>query len=311
MPSSDQARSERLARLVAGIAECTARIAALESSSSSAQHRRGSAGSMAPPAFLPASMHWLRFGGCAGAAAGSRCTSPVPPVHPGSEATAAPAPAPPAAAEPGQLVGEAESESQAVKLRKLDSCAAEIRNLKQSGASKDTISEAIALLNALKAECQPAVTARLAAVEGQLLASAAAAASSGATEQSALQAEAKRLLNLLPSAAKKTAEKKMRQTQKSRAAAERRQFDRTLFTDTGAETSFLRHFMLQNEYLPRQARDKHRKSDKTETRFLTVRTQRKIQHLLAHEGSGESFVYHRRLADGSTYTGAFFYYRQH
>ena len=93
-------------------------------------------------------------------------------------------------------------------IAKLDAQGVAIRGLKQSGASKEEIVRAVAVLNALKVECQPAVTARLEAVEAEL--------SSLVDSPSAapLQEEAKRLRNFLPSAAKQAKEKQLKKTKK-------------------------------------------------------------------------------------------------
>jgi hypothetical protein len=139
-------------------------------------------------------------------------------------------------------------------IAKLEAQGSAIRALKQAKAPKEEIMEAVALLNALKVECERAVTTKLETVEAQLCSDSSSAA--------ALQAEATRLRNFLPSSAKQAKEKQIKASKKSRAATERQKFDRTLFTDT-------------------------------------VRTQRKIHHLLAHEGSGDNFEYHRCLAGGS------------
>jgi hypothetical protein len=140
-------------------------------------------------------------------------------------------------------------------IAKLEAQGVAIRALKQSKAPKEEIVEAVALLNALKLECERAVIARLEAVEAQLCSDSPSAA--------ALQGEAMRLRNFLPSAAKQAKEKQIKKSKKSRAAAERQKFDRARFTNT-------------------------------------VRTQRKIHHLLSHDGSGDSFEYDRTLAGGPT-----------
>lgn len=148
------------------------------------------------------------------------------------------------------------SDSSAAKIAQLEAQGTAIRALKQSGAPKEEILQAVAILNTLKVECQSVVITRLATIEEQL-----ASASDSPSAASQLQDEAQRLRNLLPTAAKQAKEKQLKKTKKSRAAAERKKFDRKLFTDT-------------------------------------VRTQRKIHHLLSHTGSGDTFVYHRELAGG-------------
>ena len=98
-------------------------------------------------------------------------------------------------------------------IAQLEGCGSAIRALKQSGAPKEEIVAAVAQLNALKVDSQPAVSARLEQVEAQL------SASVDSPSAAALQAEATQLRNFLTSVAKQAKEKQIRKTKKSRAAA--------------------------------------------------------------------------------------------
>eukprot|EP01043_Picozoa_sp_COSAG02_P036976 COSAG02_NODE_2747_length_8108_cov_3.195405_1_plen_314_part_00 len=70
--------SDRLAALVAGIAECEARLVALEGGGPSTT--AGVAGDTQAPGFFPADLHWLRFGNRGGTAVGPSIplTKPAP-----------------------------------------------------------------------------------------------------------------------------------------------------------------------------------------------------------------------------------------
>lgn len=133
-------------------------------------------------------------------------------------------------------------------IAQLEAQGALIRELKQAKAPKDEIVEAVGALNALKVVCEPAVSARLAEI-----------LDAGDEGHPALADEAQRLRNLLPAKAKAASEKVASKSKKSKKAAERKRFDRTLHTES-------------------------------------VRTQRKIVHLLASEGGDESFRYRRQLS---------------
>jgi len=131
-------------------------------------------------------------------------------------------------------------------IAQLEAQGALLRELKRAKAPKEEIVQAVGALNALKVDCQPAVTARLAVIEAS-------------SDSAALADEAQRLRNLLPAKAKAASEKKATKSKRSKAAAERQSFDRTLHTET-------------------------------------VRTQRKIGHLLTSQGRDESFRYRRQLS---------------
>ena len=65
--------ADRLAALVAGIAECEARLVALEGGGASPT--AGVVGDTQAPGFFPADLHWLRFGNRGGTAVGSFATT--------------------------------------------------------------------------------------------------------------------------------------------------------------------------------------------------------------------------------------------
>jgi HAD superfamily hydrolase (TIGR01548 family) len=121
--------ADRLAALLAGIDECEQRLKNIEKNPPKKQAPRGAGGAAAPAAsgatssspstssspdgFFPTDMHWLRFGGQAGAAGFTTDATYTPPA-----AAPAPAPEPAAAAEPKKQAKQAKQKAPKEKQEK-------------------------------------------------------------------------------------------------------------------------------------------------------------------------------------------------
>jgi len=172
------------------------------------------------------------------------------------EDTAASTPA--AASSPSQREDERSPGNVSV-IAALEGKGAEIRELKASAGqgNKEEIIRLVSELNAMKEDMMHQVQALLQPLLDDLCDRVANGV--GKAEIQPIEAEAMKLINLLPSARKKAAEKGLKELKKQALAATRRKFDRKLHTQG-------------------------------------LRVQRKIAHLLESEGSGDDFGYFRRLA---------------